>query len=156
MAKHFGFLKEVGEVLETAPLDMVNPLHRYYAINLVLKCAVISNISRPFEMANKWCDVLCEEFFRQGELEEMHGMSYTSPPNDRPHLDKPWSQIGFYTFVCLPLYQLAARALPPLQVNVDQVLVNLAVWKAAQENSTDVSTFIYWMCSVGSQDCLAM
>jgi hypothetical protein len=138
MAKHFGFLKEVGELLDSGPLDMTNPVHRHYAINLVLKCADISNVSRPFEMANKWCDVLCEEFFRQGELEETHGMSYTSPLNDRAHLDKPKSQIGFYTFVCLPLYQLAARALPQLQVNVDQVLANLAVWKAAQEKSTDV------------------
>jgi hypothetical protein len=137
MAKHFGFLNDVGEVLDKGPLDMADPRHRYYAIDLLLKCADISNVSRPFEMANKWCDVLCEEFFRQGELEEAHGMSYTSPLNDRAHLDKPKSQIGFYTFVCLPLYQLAARALPQLQVNVDQVLVNMSVWKAAQGHTPD-------------------
>jgi hypothetical protein len=133
MAKHFGFLKEVGERLDKQPFDMTSSQDRYYTISLVLHCADISNVSRPFEMANKWCDVLCEEFFRQGELEATHGMSYTSPLNDRAHLDKPKSQIGFYTFVCLPLYQLAAKALPQLQLNVDQVLANLAVWKAAQE-----------------------
>jgi hypothetical protein len=101
-------------------------------MNLILKCGDISNVSRPFEMANRWCDVLCEEFFRQGELEATHGMEYTSPLNDRAHLDKPKSQIGFYTFVCLPLYQMAARAMPALQVNVEQVQSNLATWKAAQ------------------------
>jgi hypothetical protein len=58
-------------------------------------------------------------------------MEYTSPLNDREHLDKPKSQIGFYTFVCLPLYVVAARALPLLQVNVDQVQSNLATRKAA-------------------------
>ena len=132
MAKHFDFLKNVNAMLDQTPLNMEDPEHRFTAMDLVLKCADISNVSRPFEMANKWCDVLCEEFFRQGDLEQTHGMEYTSPLNDRAHLDKPKSQIGFYTFVCLPLYETAARALPELQVNVDQVKSNLAVWKGQQ------------------------
>jgi hypothetical protein len=136
MAKHFPFLKEVEEHLNRCPLDTNDPKDRAIMMDLVLKCGDISNVSRPFEMANRWCDVLCEEFFRQGELEATHGMEYTSPLNDRAHLDKPKSQIGFYTFVCLPLYQMAARAMPELQVNVDQVLSNLAIWKAAQEEKT--------------------
>lgn len=135
MAKHFDFLKGVNAMLDQSPLNMEDPEHRFTAMDLVLKCADISNVSRPFEMANKWCDVLCEEFFRQGDLEQTHGMEYTSPLNDRAHLDKPKSQIGFYTFVCLPLYETAARALPELQVNVDQVKSNLAVWKGEQQQN---------------------
>jgi hypothetical protein len=132
MAKHFPFLNETAAKLDKAPLDPTDPNDRYIMMNLILKCADISNVSRPFEMANKWCDVLCEEFFRQGELESTHGMEYTSPLNDRAHLDKAKSQIGFYTHVCLPLYQMGARAMPALQVNVDQVLSNLAIWKGDQ------------------------
>ncbi|OHT09444.1 hypothetical protein TRFO_04498 [Tritrichomonas foetus] len=134
MAKHFNFLKETNELLDDHPLNLEDPSERFIAMDLILKCADISNVSRPFEMANKWCDVLCEEFFRQGDLETTHGMEYTSPLNDRAHLDKPKSQIGFYTFVCLPLYQTASRALPPLQANVDQVQSNLETWKAAMES----------------------
>jgi hypothetical protein len=102
-------------------------------MQLILKCGDISNVSRPFELADKWCDVLCEEFFRQGDLEMANGMEYTSPLNDRSHLDKPKSQIGFYTFVCLPLFQAAAKAVPTLQCNVEQVESNLAIWKDAQQ-----------------------
>jgi putative methionine-R-sulfoxide reductase with GAF domain len=131
MAKHFGFLNTMGAELDKGPLDLENDEHRLMLMQVILKCGDISNVSRPFELADKWCDVLCEEFFRQGDLEMANGMEYTSPLNDREHLDKPKSQIGFYTFVCLPLYQLAARALPPLQANVDQVESNLATWKAA-------------------------
>ena len=133
MAKHFDFLKKVNATLDEHPLNMEDAEDRFTSMDLVLKCADISNVSRPFEMANKWCDVLCEEFFRQGDLEQTNGMEYTSPLNDRAHLDKPKSQIGFYTFVCLPLYEAAARAMPALQVNVDQVKSNLAVWKGEQE-----------------------
>ncbi|OHT16501.1 3'5'-cyclic nucleotide phosphodiesterase family protein [Tritrichomonas foetus] len=133
MAKHFDFLKQISADIENGPYDESVPENRLKMMQLILKCGDISNVSRPFELADKWCDVLCEEFFRQGDLEMAHGMEYTSPLNDREHLDKPKSQIGFYTFVCLPLYQLAAKVFPELQVNVDQVQSNLSVWKAATE-----------------------
>jgi GAF domain-containing protein len=131
MAKHFAFLKDANTKMDDGPLNMEEPNDRLVVLQLILKCGDVSNVSRPFELADKWCDVLCEEFFRQGDLEMAQGMEYTSPLNDREHLDKPKSQIGFYTFVCLPLYQTCARALPPLEVNCQQIGENLAVWKAA-------------------------
>ena len=129
MAKHFTFLKEVNGLMDEGKLSIDNPEYKEYYLHLILKCADISNVSRPFELANRWCDVLCEEFFRQGDLEAAQGMEYTSNLNDRAHLDKPKSQIGFYTFVCLPLYKAAARAMPKLQVNADQIESNLEIWK---------------------------
>ena len=136
MAKHFTFLKEFKEIFESGQWNpQGNPDHLLIAMQMILKCGDISNVSRPFELANKWCDVLCEEFFRQGDLEQASGMEYTSDLNDRAHLDKPKSQIGFYTFVCLPLYQATAQAIPKLQVNVDQVNSNLAIWKEQKERN---------------------
>jgi hypothetical protein len=129
MAKHFDLLKTFNAIHAARELDFRNPEHRLLVMELILKCGDISNVSRPFELANKWCDVLCEEFFRQGDLEMANGMEYTSPLNDRSHLDKPKSQIGFYTFVCLPLFQAAAKAVPALKCNVEQVESNLAIWK---------------------------
>jgi hypothetical protein len=134
MAKHHEFIGEVKTRLEQGPFDDSNATDRMLKMQLILKCADISNVSRPFELADKWCDVLCEEFFRQGDLEKTKGMEYSSPLNDRAHLDKPKSQIGFYTFVCLPLFVTAAQVMPELQVNVEQVSSNLAIWKAAVEN----------------------
>ncbi|EAY00362.1 3'5'-cyclic nucleotide phosphodiesterase family protein [Trichomonas vaginalis G3] len=133
MSKHFTLLKEFKALNDEGKWDKTQPDIRLRMMKLLLKTADISNVSRPFELADRWCDVLCEEFFRQGDLEMASGMQYTSDLNDREHLDKPKSQIGFYTFVCLPLYQATAQAFPPLEVNVQQVQSNLAVWKAAFE-----------------------
>lgn len=133
MAKHFEFVKILEFELEKGPLNWENEEHRLLAMQALIKCGDISNVSRPFELADKWCDVLCEEFFRQGDLEMANGMEYTSPLNDREHLDKPKSQIGFYNFVCLPLYKITAKAIPALRVNVDQIESNLAVWTRASE-----------------------
>lgn len=134
MAKHFAIVKEVNALHDEGMWDPNNnPKHKLILMQLILKCGDISNVSRPFELADKWCDVLCEEFFRQGDLEMAQGMQYTSDLNDRAHLNKPKSQIGFYMFVCLPLYTVCARCIPSLQVNVDQINSNLAIWKAAKE-----------------------
>ena len=45
------------------------------------------------------------------------------------HLDKPKSQIGFYQFVCLPLFEALSKAVPKLECNVKQLLSNLERWK---------------------------
>ena len=137
MARHFDLLKQFNGLFDSEQFSLDDPEHRLLLMQLVLKCGDISNVSRPFELADKWCDVLCEEFFRQGDLEMANGMEYTSPLNDRSHLDKPKSQIGFYTFVCLPLFQATAKAIPALECNVNQVQSNLAVWKAAQQASEE-------------------
>ena len=134
MAKHFDILKDINQRVDNGEFDLQkNENDRYSFLEILIKCGDVSNVSRPFELANKWCDVLCEEFFRQGDLEQASGMEYTSPLNDRAHLDKPKSQIGFYTAVCLPLFQTAAKIMPKLQCNVDQVQSNLAQWKAEIE-----------------------
>jgi hypothetical protein len=108
---------------------MENPEHRLLVMQMLLKVADISNVSRPFDVADKWCDVLCEEFFRQGDNEKEQGIGLTSPLNDRENANKPKSQIGFYNFICIPLYQAVARAFPPLEVNLRSVRTNLEVWK---------------------------
>ena len=65
------------------------------------------------------------------------GMEYTSPLNDREHLDKPKSQIGFYTFVCLPLYQTTTRLASELLVNEQQVQSNLVIWKKEEQEKIE-------------------
>ena len=130
MAFHFKFVKDTSALIDNNEFSMDNPEHRLLAMKLLLKVGDISNVSRPFAIADKWCDVLNEEFFRQGDNEKSLGLELTSPLNDREHPDKPKSQIGFYNFVCLPLYQVVARLFPPLQVNLESVKSNLEVWKS--------------------------
>ncbi|OHT14361.1 3'5'-cyclic nucleotide phosphodiesterase family protein [Tritrichomonas foetus] len=130
MAHHFNLVKTAGEILDKKEYNINVPEHRLLTMQLVLKVADISNVSRPFTLADKWCDVLNQEFFRQGDHEKQQGIGLTSPLNDREHPDKPKSQIGFYNFICIPLYQTLARMCPELIVNVNSVKANLEVWKS--------------------------
>ena len=128
MAVHFTLVKTVTELLDRKEFNIENEQHRQYAMNLLLKVADISNVSRPFEIADKWCSILSEENFRQGDKEKENGIEYSSPLNDRSNVDRPKSQIGFYNFICLPLYQIVGRIFPELHVNFDHVKENLVVW----------------------------
>lgn len=129
MAHHFNLVKMATEALDKKEFSFQNQEHRLLAMQLILKTADISNVSRPFNVAEKWCDILCEEFFRQGDNEKKQGIELTSPLNDREHSDKPKSQIGFYNFICLPLYNVVARIFTELEVNANSVKSNLEKWK---------------------------
>jgi 3',5'-cyclic-nucleotide phosphodiesterase len=130
MARHFELVKGAQGALHEGYFDMSNPDYRLLGLQLLMKLADISNVSRPFEIADRWCDILNEEFFRQGDLEKASGIGLTSPLNDREKSNKPKSQIGFYNFICMPLYSVVANLWAPLQVNLDRVRANLERWKA--------------------------
>jgi 3',5'-cyclic-nucleotide phosphodiesterase len=129
MARHFDLVKRAQAAIDSGSFEMTNPEYRLLGLQLIMKVGDISNVSRPFALADKWCDILNKEFFLQGDLEKSSGIGLTSPLNDRDTANKPKSQIGFYTFICLPLYTAVAKLYPPLEVQVDSVKANLEKWK---------------------------
>jgi hypothetical protein len=129
MAHHFRLVKTLGDLLDQGGVDMGDQEHRLLVMQMLLKVGDISNVSRPFPIADKWCDVLCEEFFRQGDREREQGLELTSALNDRENSNKPKSQIGFYNFICIPLYAVVAKTFPQLEVNLNSVKKNLEKWK---------------------------
>ena len=129
MAKHFEIVDEAKNYLNTQKNWKDDQYGRSLFLKILIKAADISNVARQFETADRWCDVLCEEFFKQGDLERAQGMEYSSPMNDRQHLNKAKSQIGFYKSVCLPLFKLLATIESSFQVFVDQTASNLKKWE---------------------------
>lgn len=127
MAKHFSIL-ESAKKIDTANWSNTDE-GRLMIMKLLIKCADISNVARKLEIAEKWVNILCEEYFRQGELEKANGMEYSSPMNDREHLDKAKSQITFISGVCLPLFELVNTFVPHLQHIIDKIKLNLEMWK---------------------------
>lgn len=126
MAKHFIIMEEANTFnkLEWSESEE----GRLMMMKLLIKVADVSNVARKFEIADKWVDILCEEFFRQGDLEKASGMEYSSPMNDREHLDKAKSQIGFYKNVCVPLFEITRDYWPQLDHIIERVKWNLQVW----------------------------
>ena len=129
MSIHFKLINKAKEVLEQGALNLKEESDRLMAMELIIKVADISNVSRPFELADQWCEVLSEEFWRQGDREKELGLPYSDALTNREVNNKAQGQINFYTFVCLPLYTIIARIFPELKPNLDSLSNNLEQWK---------------------------
>ncbi|OHS97092.1 3'5'-cyclic nucleotide phosphodiesterase family protein [Tritrichomonas foetus] len=135
MAKHFELIAEARKLLESGDDWKKSETGRLLLMKLLIKAADISNVARKFSLADQWCDVLCEEFFRQGELESADGLDFSAGMRTRDSLNKEKSQIGFYTSVCLPLFETLAGFFPLLKGLVDQIKSNLVIWKDRAQKS---------------------
>ncbi|OHS99714.1 calcium/calmodulin-dependent 3,5-cyclic nucleotide phosphodiesterase [Tritrichomonas foetus] len=139
MAHHFKLVKKKNDIMDQGPINLSKKKHRMMAMTMLMKKKDISNVSRPFEIAKKWCDVLCEEFWRQKKMELAGGLSISSPKKERGKGNKPKGQVKKYNFVCLPLYQAIKKIFPELEVNLEAVKKNLEIWKklAAESKKPD-------------------
>jgi hypothetical protein len=65
--------------------------------------ADISNPTKPWELCQKWTDLLFVEFFNQGDLERAQGypISYLM---DRTTVNIAKSQMGFIDVIITPAY----------------------------------------------------
>ena len=71
---------------------------------MALKIADIGSLAESHDVYMRWVACLEDEFFQQGDREKALALP-VSPLFDR---DKPGvtkSQIGFFSFVAIPLYQ---------------------------------------------------
>ena len=61
--------------MEVNALENLNAVeNRHYALEMAIKCADLSNPTKPFEISKKWVDSVMEEFYMQGDLEKSLGI----------------------------------------------------------------------------------
>ncbi|CAG8738523.1 5572_t:CDS:2, partial [Acaulospora morrowiae] len=78
----------------------------------LIKCADISNVARPYHIAESWSNVLMEEFRCQGDLQRKLGQP-VPPLNDRHgSITQSDSQIWFIDFFAMPLFTSVGNLLP--------------------------------------------
>lgn len=59
-------------------LELRTQNDRHFILQIALKCADISNPTRPWDISHKWSLKVCDEFFRQGEFERQLNLPVTS------------------------------------------------------------------------------
>lgn len=129
MARHFEIVGKVKAKLEKSePFDAGKPEDRLMIQQMLIKAADIGNVIKPWTVSNLWADRLLEEFFQQGDKEAAAGLPVT-PFMDRTKVVRSKSQIGFISFMCVPLYSTLALAVPELEGVHKELLSNLESWK---------------------------
>ncbi|EER29318.1 3'5'-cyclic nucleotide phosphodiesterase family protein [Coccidioides posadasii C735 delta SOWgp] len=107
---------------------------------LLIKCADISNVARPFHIAEKWTDILQLEFANQGMMEAEIGMEtalFGGPPELGNFVKKANGQIGFMNVFALPLFDGVADVLPDMAFAANEIRRNKCRWQMSVDRQND-------------------
>lgn len=96
MSYHFQQIKNMRN-----HLSMPETIDKTKALSLMIHCADISHPAKDWNLHHRWTELLIEEFFRQGDREEILGLPI-SPLCDRKNTLVAQSQIGFIDFIVHP------------------------------------------------------
>ncbi|OAX79828.1 hypothetical protein ACJ72_05850 [Emergomyces africanus] len=140
MGIHFKFMESLGKLqekyLKTDSTEGWNAQEieadRVLLCGILIKCADISNVARPWTIAKRWTNVLQEEFAQQGKMEKTIGMEtalFGGPPElgNIPKLAK--GQVDFMEIFALPLFDGIANLIPEMAFTTAEIRRNLSIWR---------------------------
>lgn len=127
MSAHFKYIKSFSDAQLQRDRDLDQELRILLAV-LVIKCADISNIIRPFEVARRWGFKLVAEFFCQGDWERFLGQT-PCLLTDRFSYDLARSQEHFMLQVAGPLFRYTADAFPGTSFCIEALESNVQSWR---------------------------
>lgn len=130
-ARHFNLTSAFNAKVNVGNLDIDKSEDMTLLLQMLIKCADVSNPGKPLPLYTEWMNRIVEEFFRQGDRERALGLPI-SPFMDRETPKIPKSQVNFIEFICAPVYQAVGEQLN--RMDIYQICQsNLAHWKAELE-----------------------
>ncbi|KAL9647651.1 hypothetical protein ABK040_015141 [Willaertia magna] len=121
MAHHFEILTKFQTRLQTGPLSRESKEDKQQLMSIVLKCADVSNATRPQTIAKRWSEHLLNEFFHQGDEERERGLPI-SPLMDRHNIDIAKSQLNFIDYIAYPLFKTLLTFSPHFNNTVGETI----------------------------------
>ncbi|XP_072218068.1 3',5'-cyclic-AMP phosphodiesterase 7B-like isoform X2 [Leuresthes tenuis] len=124
------FLLTFREHLDSQDLDLQQASHRHFMLQIALKCADVCNPCRVWELSRQWSERVCEEFYRQGDLERKFDLEI-SPLCDQQADSVPDIQTGFISYIVEPLFEEWQRFTEPSllsQAMMGHLHKNKACW----------------------------
>jgi len=126
---------------ERAELTPEGPEVQTILRRMLIKCADVSNPSRPLEHCRVWAERIAEEYFAQTDDEKAQGLPVVMPQFDRATCSIPKSQIGFYDFFIHDMFEAwnEYANCPELIENIGE---NYQYWKRqlAEEERSQADT----------------
>ncbi|XP_066259625.1 high affinity cAMP-specific and IBMX-insensitive 3',5'-cyclic phosphodiesterase 8 isoform X1 [Euwallacea similis] len=95
---------ECGELTDDyAPI--LNPENTTLVKRMMIKCADVSNPTRPLRLCVEWARRIAEEYFQQTDDEKTRGLPVVMPMFDRQSCSIPKSQIGFVDYIINDMFE---------------------------------------------------
>ncbi|KAI0764545.1 hypothetical protein BD413DRAFT_482506 [Trametes elegans] len=126
MGVHFDFMTEFRRLVGGA--DFPDLERRILVCQALIKCADISNPSRPYIVSQHWATALESEWSSQLLLEKHLQLPQSVKPSDN-RVGEAKGQIWFNKTFARPLFELIASGIPSLEQFAQQTRENLALWQ---------------------------
>jgi hypothetical protein len=101
-------------------------------MSFILHLADISNPAKKFVIYKEWEDRVCQEFFKEGDIEKKEGLPVTFLC-DRETTKVPRSQINFINFVVMPGFNILVTLFTECKDYVSNCENNINEWKKIEE-----------------------
>ena len=100
-------------------------------LDYIIHMADLGHNCKKFDISVIWIQLLCEEFWAQGDQERERGLPI-SFMCDRNNIDVPASQIGFLRGFILSSFDTLVEMFPKLQFTIDNAENNIKQWTKFQ------------------------
>ncbi|KAI7899969.1 uncharacterized protein BX663DRAFT_519155 [Cokeromyces recurvatus] len=126
----------VEKIVYIPPNYIMEPQQRLILCQIVLHAADISNALRPWPICLSWSNLVCEEFFLQGDAEKEHGLE-VSPNMDRSQVSQTTIGLQFGDFVVSPYFEIFAALFPKADELLKTLVENRTQWIKLEEEIKD-------------------
>lgn len=136
MAKHFEFLASFRPTDKTLEEKLENFAERLEIYKLCIKASDIGHTAKNTDLHAKWCKLIVEEFYEQGDEEKELGLP-VSMYCDRDKTDIRKSQAGFLKNIALPLFITLKNCTKSEGIAkncVEQIHKNVIYWEKRKES----------------------
>lgn len=86
-------------------MPLLSPENTTLVKRMMIKCADVSNPTRPLRICVEWARRIAEEYFQQTDDEKMRGLPVVMPMFDRATCSIPKSQIGFVDYIINDMFE---------------------------------------------------
>jgi cAMP-specific phosphodiesterase len=131
MARHNDSLKQFEDLTIAVGFNREKDEHRLVAMQMMMKAADISNVTKPFHISRQWAVAVTEEFYQQGDKERARGLAVL-PMNDRQlGTELAKGQLGFINFVAMKFFtSLHKNLFKDMTFAMERITSNKAQWDA--------------------------
>ena len=116
--------------------------NRIEVYKLLIKSADISHTAKSIELHEKWCRLVIEEFFAQGDKEKYLGLQ-VSMYCDRETTNVNKSQAGFLKNIAMPLFKSLSGVLQWDKIDsvcLYHLQMNVSFWTRSTEKRNSIGS----------------
>lgn len=126
MSKHFSSLRKLKKTIEKK--DLTTNGGKLLVSEVLMHICDVSNPFRPFEVCQRWAQLVNEEFFNQGDKERELGLP-VSPTCDRYKVIIPSSQINFARIFIDSTLETVKSIFPKFEIFIESMENNKKEWE---------------------------